>query len=127
MNRHYYTVPSVADPHDLDEDPDPVFHFEVDPDHNFYSDADPDPHPTFQFAADPDPGSYHSLFTRFGPSNALQYNDPERFPTFHFDAETDPDPAFTSMGIRIQLSTLVRIRIQLLTMMQIHEDPDPQH
>ncbi len=33
---------SVADPHHVDADPDPTFHF----------DADPNPDPTFQFDAD---------------------------------------------------------------------------
>jgi hypothetical protein len=39
-------VPSVADPHHLDADPDP------NPACHFY--VDPDPDPTFHFDADPD-------------------------------------------------------------------------
>ncbi len=47
----------VADPHHLDADPDPAFHFDVDadPDPTFHSDADADPNPAFYFEADPDP------------------------------------------------------------------------
>jgi hypothetical protein len=50
----------VADPHHVDADPDPAFHFDEDPDQNrdrtFHLDADPDP--TFQFYRDPDPTTY---------------------------------------------------------------------
>jgi hypothetical protein len=44
---------SVADPHHLDADPDPAFHFDTDsdPDPTFHSDADG----TFQFEEDPEP------------------------------------------------------------------------
>ncbi len=51
---------SVADPHQVDEEPDsdPSFHFDADPDPTFHSDTDPDP--TFQFDPDPDPTTYFS-------------------------------------------------------------------
>ncbi len=39
---------------------------------------------------DPNPEPIHSIFPRFGPSNALK--GPIRHPPLHFDA--DPDPAF---------------------------------
>jgi hypothetical protein len=53
MNRHYYTVPSVADPHHVGVSPDPAFHLDraPDPDSTFHSDADPDS--TIQYDADP--------------------------------------------------------------------------
>ena len=45
------------DPHHIDADPDPTFHFDADPDPDpaFYFDADPDPDPTSHFNTDPDP------------------------------------------------------------------------
>jgi hypothetical protein len=58
---------SVADPHNLDADPDPAFHFDADPDPAFPYDADPDP--ACHVGADPDP-------------------------IFHIDADPDPDPSF---------------------------------
>jgi hypothetical protein len=58
---------SVADPHYVDADPDPAFHFDAGPDLTFHSDADPDLDLTFQFDPDPDPTAH-----RFGPSNALR-------------------------------------------------------
>jgi hypothetical protein len=39
----YSRTDSVADPHHLDADPDPSFHFVAGPDTPFYFDADPDP------------------------------------------------------------------------------------
>ncbi len=79
-----------------------LFHFDadVDPEPAFDSDADPDP--TFKFDAD------HSLFSRFGPSNAPKWlfhfdadpdlafpfdADPDPAPAFQFDVDLDPDPA----------------------------------
>ncbi len=55
----YTIIPSsVADPHQVDEgpDPDPAFHFDADPDPTFLSDTDTDP--TFQFDPDPDPTTH---------------------------------------------------------------------
>jgi hypothetical protein len=53
-----YIFCSVADPHHLDADPDPVFHFDADPD------ADPDP--TFKFDADPSgSGQFFSYVAHF--------------------------------------------------------------
>jgi hypothetical protein len=51
---------SVVDPHHVDADPDPAFHFDADPDPDltFLSFADPDPDPTFKF--DPDPTTHFS-------------------------------------------------------------------
>jgi hypothetical protein len=92
MNRHYCTVPTVADPHHVDAYPDPAFHFDAapDPDSTFHSDADPDP--TFQYDADPKPTSH------FSPDldPPMLQNDPLRLPLFYFnaDTDTDPDPAF---------------------------------
>jgi hypothetical protein len=40
---------SVADPHHVDSDSDPVCHFDADPDPTFHFDADPDP--SFQVKA----------------------------------------------------------------------------
>ncbi len=47
------TFTSVADPHNVDADPDLVFHFDADPDPFSHFDADPDP--ACHFDADPDP------------------------------------------------------------------------
>ncbi len=41
-------IHSVADPHQLDSDPDPACHFDADPDLTFHFDADADPDPRFQ-------------------------------------------------------------------------------
>jgi hypothetical protein len=63
---------SVADPHNVDADPDPAFHF----------DADLDQDPTLQFD-DPDP------ITHIFPDmdHPMLQNDPLRLPPFHFDAD----------------------------------------
>jgi hypothetical protein len=52
----YDILPSVADPHHFDADPDPAFHIDANPDPNptCHSDADPD---AFQF----DTGFLHNL------------------------------------------------------------------
>ncbi len=47
------TEGSIADPHHLGADPDPVFHFDGNPRNQIYFDADP--YPTFHSDADPDP------------------------------------------------------------------------
>jgi hypothetical protein len=85
--------------------PDPAFRFDADPDPTFHSDADPDPDPTFRF-----------------------YTDPDTDPTSQFSTGLDPLCSkmtlyglhlFTLMRIRIQLSTLILIGIQLPQMMRI--------
>ncbi len=102
-------------------DPDPAFHFDAgpDPDPTFDSDADLDPDPAFLFDTDPDPDPATLFFPDLDPP--MLQNDPLRLPPFHFDE--DPDPVFTWMRIRIQLSTLMRMRIwnriQLPKMMRI--------
>jgi hypothetical protein len=54
---------SVADPHHVDADPDPAFHFDADPDPDltFHSDANPDPDPTFKLDPDPTTQFYQDL------------------------------------------------------------------
>ncbi len=42
---HQVLRSSVADPHELDADPDPACHCDEDPDPAFHFDADPDPGP----------------------------------------------------------------------------------
>ncbi len=77
---------SVADPHNVDADPDPAFHF----------DADPDQDPTLQFD-DPDP------ITHIFPDmdHPMLQNDPLRLPPFTLmriqlpkimQIHADPDP-----------------------------------
>ncbi len=68
-------------------------------------DPEPDPDPTFQFDADPDSDPTYNFFPDLDPP--MLQNDP--LMPCHLDA--DPDPAFILMRIRIQLSTLLRIRI----------------
>jgi hypothetical protein len=69
--------------------------------------------------------SYHSLFRRFGPSNAPKW--PLRLPSFTFMRIRIL--VFPLMLIRILPFTLMRIRIwvQIPKMMRIHADPDPHH
>jgi hypothetical protein len=43
---------SVADPHHIDADPEPDYHFD-DSDPTFYCNADPDPDPSFQINSKP--------------------------------------------------------------------------
>jgi hypothetical protein len=111
---------SFADPHHLDADPDPFFHFDAVPD------------PTVNFGADPDL-------------------------TFHFDADPDSTFALMRIRLWIRLlikvsllgsivshrsskmglhgsivsstspSRLKWIWIRLLTLVQIHADPDSHH
>jgi hypothetical protein len=70
---------SVEDPHHVDADPDPVFHFQADPDPDldpiFHSvvDSDSNPDLNFQFDADPDPTT-HLFFTDLDPP--MLQNDP---------------------------------------------------
>jgi hypothetical protein len=58
---------SFADPHHIDTDPNPAFHFN----------ADPDPDPTTHFFPDLYP--------------PMLQNDPLKLPPFNFDANPDPD------------------------------------
>ncbi len=108
---------SVADPHHIDADPDPTFHFDVDPDPACHFGADPDP--AFHFDADPDPAFHFDA-------------DPDPDPNFHFDADPDPAPSFQKSSAlkkcsnRLTFHTfclvickLIRIRIQLITLMRI--------
>jgi hypothetical protein len=68
-----------------------IFHYDADPDLTVRSDADPDL--TFQFDADPDPTSHSS---------------PELDPAPNYPPRLPP---LMRMRIRVQLSTLMRIRI----------------
>jgi hypothetical protein len=45
-----YVKTKVADPHHLNEDPDPAFHLNADPDtvYHFNAVPDPDPHPSYR-------------------------------------------------------------------------------
>jgi hypothetical protein len=72
---HSFSSASVADPHHLDADPDPAFHFDRDQDHTFHSYANQDPDPTFQFDADPDPITH--FFPDLGPP--ILQRDPSTF------------------------------------------------
>ncbi len=74
-------LPSVADPHQVDADPDPAGHFDAD--------ADPDPACLFDGDADPDPACHFDADAHMDPACLLDA-DPD--PTFHFDA--DPDSSF---------------------------------
>jgi hypothetical protein len=94
----------------------PTFQFDADPDPTFHSDAELYPDLTFQFDADPDPVPTTHLFPDLDPP--MLQNGPLRLLPFHFDADPDLDPAFTLIRIRILRFTLMRIRIQLLKMMQ---------
>jgi hypothetical protein len=57
------------------------------------------------------------------PDSACHF-DPDPDPACHFDP--DPDPTFHFDAIRIQLITLMRIRILPFSLKRIHADPDPQ-
>ncbi len=50
----FVPVGSVADPHHVDADPDPVCHFDADADSDPACQFDADPDPTFHFDAVPD-------------------------------------------------------------------------
>jgi hypothetical protein len=59
-------VRSVADPHHLEADPNPAFHFDEapDPDSTFHSERDLDPTFEIKFDADPDPTtSFFQIWT----------------------------------------------------------------
>ncbi len=84
---------NVADSHHFGADPDPTFHFHADPDPTLHAQTNPDP-------------TFHAFFPGFRPSNAPKW--PSKASIFSL---ADPDPAFQLWWIRIQLSTLMRIRI----------------
>jgi hypothetical protein len=105
-------ITSVADPHHVDADPDPIppCHFDADPDPAFQLDTDPhlDPDPTVHFDADPDPG-----------------------PCFQIRAQNlkkrSNRPILKLLRIRIQFITLMRIQILPVILVRIHPDPDSDH
>jgi hypothetical protein len=75
-----------------------------------------DPH---RVDADPDSDFYLMRIRRADPPIRIGFSF-EADPTFHADADTDPDPD-PCFHIKAQtLSKLMRIRIQPITLMQIH-------
>jgi hypothetical protein len=101
---------SVADPHQcqFDSDPYPTFHFDADPDPTFHFDADPYPDPSLQVKANIlvkvlKKCSNRLIFHTFRPVKCK----PKR--------------------IRIQLITLMHIRMLASNLMRIHANPDAQH
>jgi hypothetical protein len=100
---------SVADPtfhFDADSVTDPTFHFGAapDPDPACPFDADPDPDPTFSF--DPDPDPYPSF--QIKAQNLDKVLKEAHFPyilAYHLQVDAH------KVLIRIQLITLIRVRI----------------
>ncbi len=56
-------------------DPDPAFHFDVDPDPTFQRHSDADPDPAFHFNEDPDPASQSDAYPCRSGSEILAHSN----------------------------------------------------
>ncbi len=84
------------------------YHFDADPDPDPACPFDADPDPTFHFDADPDPSFYVKAQNL---EKVLKYSSILYIFACHRQIYADPDKYFTLRRIRIQLFTLIRIRI----------------
>jgi hypothetical protein len=93
LKREPLITASVADPHHFD--PDPVCHFDTDPDPDSTFHFDADPYPSFQIKAQNLEKVLKLAHIPYVLACHLQIDaDADLDPAYHFDVDPDRDPTF---------------------------------